>query len=100
MDIYKLDRKQMREALIAFGGTEYGRTIFLVVYFLPAVAFFTMFLFAILAIIEPVPVFGWIVLGGIGVFMASFLPATAFYYKELRVFVSTLDSKSKLGKHK
>ena len=41
-NIYNLNMKEMRDLILKFGGTLYGRTVFFLAYFLPFMAFLAL----------------------------------------------------------
>ncbi len=79
-----MDVTEIRILLKQFGKTAYGRTVFMIAYFVPIALFLT---FAILAIMSLVMANSMLFLASAGVlclFVPAFMIAHAYYYRELR----------------
>lgn len=86
-NIYHLDVKGMRKALIDFHKTLYGRTAFFLAYFIPALAFLSTIGFTIVLFIEPETTTFIAFYSSLGVFVVSFIIGNAYYYRELKDFL-------------
>ncbi len=87
-DIYRIDINGMRELLREFSKTLYGRTVFFLAYFLPAMAFLTMIGLVVAIFITSLDLF-YPVLGTFFIFIGLFVFGNAYYYHELRVFANS-----------
>lgn len=86
MSIYDLDIKGMRELLHDFQKTVYGRTVFILAYFIPFITFISAALVALCGL--AVRDYGLAIIGGWmgAVFAFFFILANIYYYTELRHF--------------
>lgn len=84
-NIYSLNIKEMRDLLLRFGGTLYGRTVFFFAYFLPLMAFLFMLGLVIAAFIVPEPLF-YPIMGTFLIFITLFILGNIYYYHEIRIF--------------
>lgn len=85
--IYNLNIKSLRKALVDFQKTLYGRTVFFLAYFIPALAFLAIIGFVIALCIQPAAPTLYAFYGACGVFVVSFIIGNAYYYRELREFL-------------
>lgn len=83
--IYDLDIRGMRKAIKSFGNTVYGRTVFLLAYFIPGTLFASSIAITTAAICMD-QINNTINLIGIllGSSIISFVLANIYYYKELK----------------
>lgn len=84
-NIYSLNIKEMRDLLLRFGGTLYGRTVFFFAYFLPLMAFLFMLGLVIAAFIVPESLF-YPIMGTFLIFITLFILGNIYYYHEIRIF--------------
>ncbi|MBQ7201866.1 hypothetical protein IJS18_00535 [Candidatus Saccharibacteria bacterium] len=86
-NIYNLDIKGLRKALIDFHKTLYGRTAFFLAFFIPILAFLALVGFTITLFIKPEDATFIAFYSAFGVFVLSFIIGNAYYYRELRDFM-------------
>ncbi|GEM_PF-1047477 len=87
MNIYDLKISDLRQIMRQFGATLYGRTVFLIAYFVPITLFFVLVGLSIATIAAPNV---WLIVfsaSALLAFITSFMIANAYYYRELRVYV-------------
>ncbi len=84
-NIYSLNLKEMRDLILKFGGTLYGRTIFFIAYFLPFMAFLVLSGLVISAFLVTVNLF-YPILGTFLLFVVLFILGNIYYYNEIRYF--------------
>ena len=84
-NIYSLSIKEMRKLLTEFGSTLYGRTVFLLAYFLPAMAFLAFCGLVVAAFFATEDLFCPI-MGTFFLFLGLFILGNIYYYHELRIF--------------
>lgn len=87
--IYNLDIKNLRKALTEFQKTLYGRTVFFLAYFIPALSFLAIVGFVIALFIQPATPTLYAFYAACGVFVISFVIGNAYYYRELRDFLKS-----------
>lgn len=85
-DIYELNMKGMRELLVKFNKTLFGKTIFFLAYLIPLVTFLVMLCLGVKCIINPDINLIYIVAMLFGIFLVTFTLGNICYYKELRAF--------------
>ena len=85
-DIYELDMRGMRDLLIRFSKTLYGKTIFLLSYLIPLVTFLVMLCLGVRCVIAPDINLIYIIAALFGIFLITFVLGNICYYKELRAF--------------
>ena len=84
-NIYNLSMKEMRDLILKFGGTLYGRTVFFLAYFLPFMAFLAMSGLVIASFFVTEDLF-YPVLGTFFIFITLFILGNIYYYHEIRHF--------------
>ena len=87
MNIYDLKISDLRQIMRQFGSTLYGRTIFLIAYFVPITLFFACIGMAAVCLLEPTIEVLFFTLGTLLAFLITFMIANAYFYHELRVYV-------------
>ena len=87
MNIYDLKISDLRQMMRQFGATLYGRTIFLIAYFVPITLFFACIGMAVVCILNPTAEVLFFTLGALLAFLVSFMVANAYFYHELRDYV-------------
>ncbi len=86
-NIYNFTMKEMREALLKFGGTLYGRTVFFFAYFLPLMAFLVLCGLVVADIIAPSEYLFYPIVGTFFLFIGLFILGNIYYYHELRIYL-------------
>lgn len=88
MSIYDLDLQGIREALMRFGKTWYGKSVFIFAYFIPFVLFISAMILMLLGIVLPNANFlSNYALYSIIIFVPFFMLGNSYYYSELRKFI-------------
>lgn len=87
-NIYNLNMKEMRDLILKFGGTLYGRTVFFLAYFLPFMAFLTLSGLVIASFFAAEDLF-YPVLSTFFIFITLFILGNIYYYHEIRHFSET-----------
>ena len=85
-DIYNLNIKGMRELLLKFNATLYGRTVFFLAYFLPLMAFLVMLGLIVANIIMPSIYLFYPIVSVFFLFVGLFILGNIYYYHEVREF--------------
>ena len=84
-NIYSFSMKEMRKLLLDFSGTLYGRTVFFLAYFLPAMAFLAFCGLVVAAFFATEDLF-YPIMGTFFLFLGLFILGNIYYYHELRIF--------------
>lgn len=84
--IYNMDMKEFRGLLKSFGKTLYGKTIFLIAYFVPGLLFLAIIGLSICGFIMANEMLTNAIVILLACFVISFLAGNMYYYRELRVF--------------
>ena len=88
MSIYDLNLEGIRAALLRFGKTWYGKSVFMFAYFIPFVLFISTLILLLLSIILPKADYLMnCALYAIIAFVPFFMAGNAYYYSELRKFI-------------
>lgn len=85
-DIYSLNVKEMRKLLRDFTGTLYGRTVFFLAYFAPAIVFLVFIGLVIAEIVVQEYSLYYPIGGTFLAFAGLFILGNIYYYHELRVY--------------
>lgn len=85
-NIYKCNMKDMRKLLQDFSHTLYGRTVFFLAYFVPAMAFLVLVGLVVAGMIAPGENSLCYIVSAFLVFVGSFVLGNIYYYHELRIF--------------
>ena len=88
MSIYELDNEGFRDALMRFGKTWYGKSVFLLAYFVPFVLFVSALIMMLVCVVLPQMDYllncSLVALVG---FVPCFMVANIYYYNEIRKFL-------------
>jgi len=87
-----MDITEIRLLLKQFGKTAYGRTIFMIAYFVPITLFFTFVILAVMSLIMTSTVLFMASVGVLVIFVPFFMAAHAYYYRELRDYAAHFQS--------
>ena len=88
MTIYELDNEGFRDALMRFGKTWYGKSVFLLAYFVPFVLFVSALIMMLLCV--TIPSLDYLLncaLVALVGFVPLFMLANMYYYNEVRKFL-------------
>lgn len=85
-NIYQKDMNEMRELLLKFSKTLYGRTVFFLAYFLPLMAFLVLLGLVVINFIVLSYDLFYPIIGTFFLFVVLFILANIYYYHELRIF--------------
>lgn len=88
MSIYDLNLEGIRAALLRFGKTWYGKSVFMFAYFIPFVLFISTLILLLLSIVLPKADYLMnCALYAIIAFVPFFMVGNAYYYSELRKYI-------------
>lgn len=95
MSIYDLDTKGIRKTIYKFSRTTYGKTIFILAFFLPMILAVINLCILISAMFNGTlyQSYGWLLPSLLMLFVTLFILGNCFYYRELRIFVEHQDHK-------
>ena len=88
MSIYELDNNGFRDALMRFGSTWYGKSVFILAYFVPFVLFISALIMMLVCL--TFPNMGYLLqcaLIALVAFVPCFMLANMYYYNEVRKFL-------------
>ncbi|MBR1939568.1 hypothetical protein IJ847_02435 [Candidatus Saccharibacteria bacterium] len=87
MNIYEMSLDEIRIIMKQFSKTVYGRTVFVIAYFVPIVLFLSFVGVMIAALVSANTSMFAFGIGLLLVFVPTFMVAHAYYYRELRAYV-------------